>query len=284
MLATAEKHSNRRQDIIMTNDSNDDTPQPLVDYYYDVDGVWLVWQGQSPTILPVPPADADALAGAFYDVCEGHKAEVHTERATVALSGGRGYVLLDYLLPLPDGGDRPTRYRLSMELARAMGLALVRGLDARDAMLAVDAAMEPADKRMVPPSLSSDFGDRTGNLQRASEAYMVASSMCVWLCAHHLDPDAAGPRPEVKGAPVIDVIGVLVRMLAMQVGQPVTPVMTMTVEGAWGLAEDVAEGAEYDFDMFYDASRLGHERRDLYRTGGEIADLPETETEVTYDD
>ena len=109
-----------------------------------------------------------------------------------------------------------------------------------------------------------------GDFQRASAAYKLASAMCVYCCAHHLDADSAGLRPTLVSVPITDAIDVLGRMLQLQIGQPVTVVTTPT-------AEQVAENAAWNFDMFHDATRLGDEREQHHRDVADIRRLPETE-------
>ena len=116
-----------------------------------------------------------------------------------------------------------------------------------------------------------------GDFQCASAAYKLASAMCVYCCAHHLDADSAGLRPTLVSVPITDAIDVLGRMLQLQIGQPVTVVTTPTAEGAWQLAEQVAENAAWNFDMFHDATRLGDEREQHHRDVADIRRLPETE-------
>ena len=118
------------------------------------------------------------------------------------------------------------------------------------------------------------------DLQRASAAYKLASAMCVYCCAHHLDADSAGPRPTLANVPVSEAIDALSRMLQMQLGQPPSALpsqMTRTADWAWQLAEQVAENAAWNFDMFHDATRLGNEREQHHRDVADIRRLPETD-------
>ena len=58
----------------------------------------------------------------------------------------------------------------------------------------------------------------------------------------------------------VDVIDALSRMLQLQIGQPVTIVVTPTAEDAWELAEQVAANSDFNTAMFKSATRLGDRR------------------------
>lgn len=116
------------------------------------------------------------------------------------------------------------------------------------------------------------------DLQRASRAYSLAAAMATWCCADHLGE--ADERPTLANVPITDAIDVLGRMLQLQIGQPVTVVTTPTAEGAWQLAEQVAENASWDFHQFADATRLANERREHHRDVADIRRLPETDEPV----
>jgi hypothetical protein len=105
------------------------------------------------------------------------------------------------------------------------------------------------------------------NMAQASGAYAIANAMCAYRCArHHGDDDAKEwDTLHLDDVDVPGVLGALCRMVEMQYGEPLRIEVEQSPDGAWELAEHVAEGAKYDRAMFTRATAAGMGREQLWQ-------------------
>jgi hypothetical protein len=101
--------------------------------------------------------------------------------------------------------------------------------------------------------------------ERAARAYRIATVLCLWRCIVHNHDDDTDPPPRLVEALLPDIIGALLRMLQMQLGQPVNIAVPTTADDACVLAKEVAAGANYDASMFGKATRLAEARIHLHK-------------------
>ena len=90
------------------------------------------------------------------------------------------------------------------------------------------------------------------HMQRAA-AYYRACAMATFCCAVHKYTDDRVNRTTLDGlseAQIKDTVGVLGRMLAEQMGAPVTVKETPTAAEAWTLAGQVAANSDNNVEMF----------------------------------
>lgn len=99
--------------------------------------------------------------------------------------------------------------------------------------------------------------------ERPSRAVALASALALVRCRLHHGEFTEDDMPKLTGrAGVVipDVMDALAKMLQMQLGAPITTVVTPTAEDAWQLAEMLAANADYDTEMFRRAAQMGRER------------------------